>query len=485
MTFAESGGSLFFTVTAATYAGSFANYVASLTSPKAIIARLATTLRLVALAIHTVFLATRYVQTGILEVGAREAQGIHLTGSEWFWTFVSHPPYTNLFESLLFVTWIIMVAYAFIEWKWKLHPLGVVAVALTLGGLAEAYIVLDKDIGVLNPALQSRWILIHVGIIFVSYALFLLAAFIGVLYLLKAGVKNSKIGFIHVGLSALVTLAAGGVKGLLGHGTFEVTPIGQHQTKSLISGAMRTVWSAVHYVPEGSDKAVRFWVAIPGVGPTVLIAVAVLLAAAYFWWRENKSGVEENTKGLAYKVTLAGFGVLTLGLGLLIYRMASTAPLTADVLPPVRFTMEPPFRLSVGSNYSLGLLATTWAAIGLFLGTISLRDTITAKLPEPKRLDDIVYKVVIFAFPLLSIGIVLGGMWAAAAWGRFWGWDPKETWALITWAMYAIYLHVRITHGPGRVPNALAVFGFAVVIFTYMGVNLGLTGEGLHVYGAG
>src|SRR5204863_10032182 len=71
-------------------------------------------------------------------------------------------------------------------------------------------------------------------------------------------------------------------------------------------------------------------------------------------------------------------------------------------------------------------------------------------------------------------------------WGRFWGWDPKETWALITWVVYAGYLHTRITLGwAGKRPAAIAVFACAVVVFTFMGVNLGLTGEGLHTYGAG
>ena len=107
-------------------------------------------------------------------------------------------------------------------------------------------------------------------------------------------------------------------------------------------------------------------------------------------------------------------------------------------------------------------------------------------LPEPKRLDEVTYKVIVAGFPLLSIGIVLGAMWAYEAWGRYWGWDPKETWALITWFVYAIYLHTRVTLGwTGKPGAALAVAGFAVVIFCYMGVNLGLTGEGLHTYGAG
>ena len=403
---------------------------------------------------------------------------------DWFWVFVSHPPYTNLFESLMFVTWVIMVAYAIIEWRWKLKPMGVVAVSLALAGLIEAYIVIDKDLKPLVPALQSKWILIHVGMVFTAYSLFLLAAIIGVFYLIRSGTKTSIMGAFHVAVCAVITLLAGGAKALLTRAAFEVTPIGLHPEKAQ-DGTLRDVWAAVHYMAPGADKASRFWIEVPWVGPFVVAGVAVLLVASFLWWREYRSGVEQEMKGAAWKVTLAGFALLTIALGVLVYQLSTTAPFT-PILAAGEFVNQTPFRMSVGSNYSLGLFATTWGGLALFLGLISQRDGLSARLPDPRKLDDMIYKVIIVGFPLISIGIVLGGMWAAAAWGRFWGWDPKETWALITWAIYAIYLHVRITYGPGRISAALAVFGFGVVvIFTYMGVNLGLTGEGLHVYGQG
>jgi cytochrome c-type biogenesis protein CcsB len=273
------------------------------------------------------------------------------------------------------------------------------------------------------------------------------------------------------------------MKALLTRASFEVVPIGLHPEKAQ-DGTMRDVWSSVHVMLPGAEKATRYFVGVPWVGPIVLAAIAVLAAAAFLWWREYRAGVEQEMKGLAWKATLAGFGLLTVGLGVLVYQL-STMPPFSPTLTTGTFANQLPFRMSVGSNYSLGLLATTWGGIALFLGLISQREGLAARLPEPRKLDDMIYKVVIIGFPLISIGIVLGGMWAAAAWGRFWGWDPKETWALITWAVYAIYLHVRITYGPGRTSAALAVFGFGVVIFTYMGVNLGLTGDGLHVYGQG
>jgi cytochrome c-type biogenesis protein CcsB len=85
-------------------------------------------------------------------------------------------------------------------------------------------------------------------------------------------------------------------------------------------------------------------------------------------------------------------------------------------------------------------------------------------------------------FPLLTIGIISGGVWANEAWGSYWSWDPKETWALILWLVFAAYLHARITKGwQGRKPALLAALGFVVVWITYLGVNL--LGKGLHSYG--
>jgi cytochrome c-type biogenesis protein CcsB len=482
MTFAESGGPVLFSMTAATYAGSLANYVAALRSTKEVIGKLATWLRLLALAFHTAFLGSRYVFTGLTEIQRREEVGVHLTGAQWFWTFISHPPYTNLFESLMFVTWVIMVAYAIIEWRWKLRPMGVVAVSLALAGLTEAYIVIDKDLKPLVPALQSKWILIHVGMIFVAYSLFLLAAILGAFYLIRSDTKTSIMGAVQVAACAVVTTLIGG-KALVTRAAFEVTPVGLHPERAP-DGSVHEAWAAAHYMPAMGEKAIRYFVTVPGVGPVLVFAVAVMMVAAYLWWREYVAGREQDTSGAAWQATVAAFGLLTIAIGVLIYQLATTAPFT-PTLASGTFVNKLPLRMSVGSNYSLGLLATTWGGLALFLGLISQRANLATRLPEPRKLDDMIYKVVIVGFPLISIGIVLGGMWAAAAWGRFWGWDPKETWALITWAVYAIYLHVRITYGPGKIAASLAVFGFAVVIFTYMGVNLGLTGEGLHVYGQG
>jgi cytochrome c-type biogenesis protein CcsB len=111
-----------------------------------------------------------------------------------------------------------------------------------------------------------------------------------------------------------------------------------------------------------------------------------------------------------------------------------------------------------------------------------------SELLSPQRLsiaevlDNISYRIIGLGFPLLTIGIIAGGVWANEAWGSYWSWDPKETWALITWLVFAAYLHARITRGwQGLRPAILAASGFVVVWVCYLGVNL--LGKGLHSYG--
>ena len=104
------------------------------------------------------------------------------------------------------------------------------------------------------------------------------------------------------------------------------------------------------------------------------------------------------------------------------------------------------------------------------------------RLSLADTLDNISYRIIGLGFPLLTIGIIAGAVWANEAWGSYWSWDPKETWALITWLVFAAYLHARITRGwQGRRPAILAATGFVVVWICYLGVNL--LGKGLHSYG--
>jgi len=111
------------------------------------------------------------------------------------------------------------------------------------------------------------------------------------------------------------------------------------------------------------------------------------------------------------------------------------------------------------------------------------QDNINSKsLSLLETLDNLSYRIIGLGFPLLTTGIVAGAVWANEAWGAYWSWDPKETWALITWFLFAAYLHARITKSwQGKRPALLASVGFVVVWICYLGVNF--LGKGLHSYG--
>jgi len=103
------------------------------------------------------------------------------------------------------------------------------------------------------------------------------------------------------------------------------------------------------------------------------------------------------------------------------------------------------------------------------------------KKDEIVKLDTVSYKIIAFGFLFLTMGIITGAVWANSAWGTYWSWDPKETWSLITWFIYAIYLHTRLVKGwKGQKAAWLAVIGFLAMLFTYFGVNYLLSG--LHSY---
>ena len=138
---------------------------------------------------------------------------------------------------------------------------------------------------------------------------------------------------------------------------------------------------------------------------------------------------------------------------------------------------------SMGSILNSGNLQTantgsiTAEAIAPKTKPLSLR-----RLTIGETLDNLSYRAIGLGFPLLTIGIIAGGVWANEAWGSYWSWDPKETWSLITWLVFAAYLHTRITKGwQGRKPAILASVGLLVVWTCYLGVNL--LGKGLHSYG--
>ena len=154
-------------------------------------------------------------------------------------------------------------------------------------------------------------------------------------------------------------------------------------------------------------------------------------------------------------------------------------------------------RLTVGSLLSLAVLVTdrdqalelrsSSIGSGGFRQAASVADVGSVQLQSVhlttnEQLDSLSYRTITVGFLMLTVGIVSGAVWANEAWGSYWSWDPKETWALICWLVYAAYLHTRLSRGwQGRRPALVAVVGLVVIAVCYIGVNL--LGIGLHSYG--
>ena len=161
--------------------------------------------------------------------------------------------------------------------------------------------------------------------------------------------------------------------------------------------------------------------------------------------------------------------------------MLSYATLITGSLLSILFLMvslrQPKFKKATNGNYP---------TLDGREGILSLKATATTPSLSNSRLlenmDNISYRIISLGFPFLTIGIIAGAVWANEAWGSYWSWDPKETWALITWLVFAAYLHARIIKGwEGQRPAILASIGFFVVWICYLGVNF--LGQGLHSYG--
>jgi cytochrome c-type biogenesis protein CcsB len=141
----------------------------------------------------------------------------------------------------------------------------------------------------------------------------------------------------------------------------------------------------------------------------------------------------------------------------------------------------------------MGAFTVGAALSGLYLVAQAAEDRVAAglepgrsaalaqRIPSADRLDLMAYRIHAFMFPIWTFAVIAGAIWAEAAWGRYWGWDPKETWAFITWVIYAAYLHARATAGwRGRKAAFVAIAGYGAIIFNYFIVNMYV--QGLHSY---
>jgi cytochrome c-type biogenesis protein CcsB len=178
-------------------------------------------------------------------------------------------------------------------------------------------------------------------------------------------------------------------------------------------------------------------------------------------------------------------GAFAAPLAFLAMAYASLSPNISDRIQPLIPALK--------SNWLIAHVITCFIGYGAFAVAFgvsvmyllkSRRDTdesgLISRFPPTAVLDELTHQLGMFGFLFLSAGIITGAVWANSAWGRYWGWDPKETWSLITWFIYATLLHARMMRGwRGRRIAWLSIVGFGAVLFTYFGVNLL---PGLHSY---
>ncbi len=281
------------------------------------------------------------------------------------WLEAGYFPLSNLYESLMFLSWGITAVHLVAENMSRMRLVGVATAPVVMGIVAFATLSLPAEMQQsepLVPALKSNWLMMHVSVMMLSYATLMVGALLAMAFLIVTRGQAIELRGSSVGTG------------------------GYRQINSLKIEEQLTT-------------------------PTTVAEI-----------QESKTTGNTATLNLVTSPTL-----------------------TDD---------------TVATNPSLSPQR------------LNLADT----------LDNISYRVIGLGFPLLTIGIIAGAVWANEAWGSYWSWDPKETWALITWLIFAAYLHARITRGwQGRRPAILASTGFIVVWICYLGVNL--LGKGLHSYG--
>ncbi len=405
--------SMLFTLATLAYLAAMVFYISFLSFKKDIIGKTATIVTLGGFVIQTFALFLRWRESYQMDIG--------------------RVPLTNLYESLVFFSWSIVLIYLIVEYKYKTRAFG--AFVLPVAFLALAFINvagIETDITPLVPALKSNWLFYHVLISFMGYAAFSIAFSVCIIYMLNdMEDRGSAVNlFIALGLIAglsslgyIMAAAGGNMKRVFWYGL----------------GSLFLAWVVYLTVAGARNKrqVYLFW------SLCVTLAVGLLIAMGVDFALFKKVASEESFRKHMFESTFLNQSIFVIFL--------SWAAVAA-------------------------LFALVWTQ-GLKLKTLIKQYSLSSDL-----LEEITYKMIAVGWPLLTAGILTGAVWANSAWGTYWSWDPKETWSLITWFVYAIYLHARYVRGwKGTQMAVIACLGFLSVIFTYLGVNLVLSG--LHSYG--
>jgi cytochrome c-type biogenesis protein CcsB len=236
------------------------------------------------------------------------------------------------------------------------------------------------------------------------------------------------------------------------------------------------------------------WLAPLSTGATWLMLAALTLSLAFRWAAVNHppyANMYEYTIALGwgcsvfYVIFERVYGQRSLG-AVLIPGIAALFTVSLVFFPAEVTPLIPALQKNRILAIHVGMMMMSYSALSVSFGAAVLYlvqggKRRFARLPSAGLLEEIAHKSVLVGFPMLAFGIALGAWWANSAWGRYWGWDPKETSALVTWLIYAGYLHARGLRGwRGKRAAMLLIAGYVAVLFTYFAVNLWVSG--LHSY---
>ena len=354
------------------------------------------------------------------------------------WIEVKHFPLSNLYESLIFLSLSFTFAQILIDQTTNNTFAGVVVSPIVLLTTTFGSFTLPAELQKgtsLVPALQSNWLMMHVTIMMLSYAALIVGSLFALVFLILTQLKANHLFEGNISIKQLFNGTLNGIESS-NHNRYQ--PLGQHRAESegILSCAKQEEKRAS--LGKGGEGG---WLP-QGVGGSLYHN---LVAINHHEQRfENPlDGSLSNSNSTAPN------------------RLVACQPTTTNTIVGIQPLIKQHFKNQKTAPTAM---------------REERREDIL------KRIDNLSYRVLGLGFPLLTIGILSGSVWANEAWGSYWSWDPKETWAFITWLVYAIYLHTRITKGwTGKKPAIIATIGFVVVWVCYLGVNL--ISKGLHSYG--
>ena len=369
------------------------------------------------------------------------------------WYEAGHPPFASLYEMLLSFVWTLAALTLIAEKRYGVKVIGTVTMPVAIVGVVLMQL-LRSEVRPLVPALQSTWLHVHVTLAMLAYAACALSFALALMFLIQDRMKTETF------LAATSVFTMGIYAAILSR--FERW-----------GGLNVVAWDAVNKSEVFISRGVRVFVTIPDLGWLMLLVFAAVAAPLVLY---ILSQVKPNELFLSLANRAVFISILLQALALLFFQLRTRdglyPSLDAEGLYPTSLAASP-FILSA-------LVGAIFANL-LYLLLLWRRQDLERLLPDREALDRITYKTIGVAFPLLTLMIAAGAYWANRAWGSYWNWDPKETWAAITWLVYAGYLHMRITRGwRGRRAAYFAILGFAVVMFTFFGVTYLL--PGLHSY---